>query len=128
MTARLTLAALCALSVAGCSNDSASPIDGAPPAVTAEGQAAAGAYLVARDTERDYAASLADDRLTDACAEAGIVALSYREASLPDEATRWQATTDSTCAALDARADSVGTAVGDAIDDAMVGLDDDAGE
>ena len=95
---------LCALALlapfAGCA-------DRAAPTSAAE--------TVARDVADDYAASLAADRLTDACAQAGVVAASYREAGDSALAARWQATEDSTCAALDARAEALGDAIADTL-------------
>lgn len=121
LTPRALVAALCLVPPAsGCSDTTPGAASMAPDAAAPRGtEAPSGALLVARDVSADYATSLAENRLTDACGEAGVVMSAYREAGDDLRADRWQATADSTCEALDLRATELSDSLAGAVDDVL---------
>lgn len=108
----LRLSALALVALAGCSSDAPAPQTSVPAmrTETAVDTAAALALTADQKSERvamaeesvtSYRTADAERRLSEACAEANAAAMFYGEAERPGDATRWQATADSSCAAME---------------------------
>ena len=103
--------ALALLVVAGCSTDAPAPAPVAPvESMTVIDTAAVLALTPAQKAERaemaeeaaaSYRTAAAARNLSEACAVSAAAAMYYGEAGRPADSTRWQATSDSSCAAIE---------------------------